>query len=870
MDYLTLIAGLLLPWAAGAAWIGAAQARFDANGAAARARAWGYGFFLGYAFLGLVLLAQARVTGGVSLGLPMLLLAGVAAAGWWLAKFAGAPSGPTEKTNTHAGPAGPPAKKTTRLLVALLLAWAALHLVRALIDELAIPVYPWDAWLLWLYRAKAWFFAGDVFDFVSAAQWLQISDPSVYTVDAVGYPPLPSLFPLWAALGFGAWSETLVALPAGLAGIAIGLALYGQCRRAGSGVALGVIAVYLLFATPLVGTHLALAGYADLWMAGFAGLGFLALLQGKLAGSRYHVVLGLLFAALALLVKNEGVVWFVAFLVLWFMLSVRWWVSLTLAVALGAAAWAAWRFGVDPVHLPFGQTFAIVGERVTLPFIKPFTLKVHPIGAIYSHGFFEMDTWNLLWTAIAATALAGLLRIRERSSRAVLAFLLVFCATQLFIFGLTQHGAYGETYTASNRLPLHFLPALLFAAVVVLGPPVRAAFAAAPLAPRWRRAAPSLLAAVVVLGVAWAIVTGGEDERVAEPLLFDPLAFKPIVGDWAAASDGLVLQRLQDGFGAASVQGARIDAATHYLLHFELDAAEDTPRPVLFWRREGQQDVTQWDLWDVQSDYLDLRTRAGWSGTVVEVGLLFRNSGADPITIRNVSLGAETPAGRLEVQLDQWFQPEPWTTRSVNFRNGGAQDQTVYLPALLAAWVALTLLLAALLLRGDRAAVLRVVALTFLAGWLLLDVRWTANRWMLADEALADIGLGDQEKLQAGFDGELAEFVQRLKAGHLDAAPGRVLLLNDGSVPLIYELRAKYHLLPLASGQGKGRTRQTDPANFDYVLALSVAVDEELSRQLVGGSNEAWKRLRVPARFRKAFEPVAFGAFGVLLAPTER
>ena len=109
-----------------------------------------------------------------------------------------------------------------------------------------------------------------------------------------------------------------------------------------------------------------------------------------------------------------------------------------------------------------------------------------------------------------------------------------------------------------------------------------------------------------------------------------------------------------------------------------------------------------------------------------------------------------------------------------------------------------------------------------------------------------------------------------MRAEHFDANPGRILLLNDGSVPQIYELRAKYHLLPLASGQGKGRLRQADPGNFDYVLAMSVALDADLARQVAAGSSDAWNRLRVPARFRGNFQPVAFGEFGVLLAPSGR
>ncbi|MEJ2402607.1 MAG: hypothetical protein P8Y52_14685 [Xanthomonadales bacterium] len=273
MGILTLVLGLSLPWLNGAAWMGAVQWRFGAGAAGEQSRIWGYGFFLGYAFLGLLLLVQARLTGGVNWSVPMAVLAATTLIGAWLAmRF----RRPEAVTGENAAGGFRSLSLGGKFLLVMLASWAVLHLARALLDELAIPVYPWDAWLLWVYRAKAWFFAGNIFDFYSAAEWLNLSDPNAYTVDAVHYPRLPSLFPLWAALSYGQWSETLIALPTFLCGIAIGLALYGQCLRAGSGVLLAVIAVYALYSVPLIGTHLALAGYADIWMTGFAGLGFTA------------------------------------------------------------------------------------------------------------------------------------------------------------------------------------------------------------------------------------------------------------------------------------------------------------------------------------------------------------------------------------------------------------------------------------------------------------------------------------------------------------------------------------------------------------------------------------------------------------------
>ncbi|MEJ2402606.1 MAG: hypothetical protein P8Y52_14680 [Xanthomonadales bacterium] len=596
----------------------------------------------------------------------------------------------------------------------------------------------------------------------------------------------------------------------------------------------------------------------------------MALMQWRLKQARLSLLVGLAFVTMGVAIKSEGVVWLAAFLVLWFVLATRWWVSLSLAVALALLVAAGLYFGIEPLNLPFGQTLSIVGDRIDLPFIEPFVLEVYNPWRTYTRGMFEMDSWNLLWTVLVATAAVALARVKRPDSRIVLGFLLIFCATQLFIFGVTQHGAFGESQTASNRLAMHFLPALIFGAAVVLAPLLTTAFDSKPVASLWRRAAPPILAAALVASGAAYLITQPAEEPVTpqEPLQFKPVAFKPIVGKWSSTIDTLRLIALQDGFGAASVQDTEIVADENYLLHFTLDAgSDDLRRPVVFWRtRENPQNVAQLDLWDDQSEFIDLRRQPDWTGTVVELGFMFRELGDQPLDIRDVWLGVDTVDAQLEKYRNQWFQSEPWTQRSVNFRIGGAADQSIYLPVLLATWFVLTLLIGAVLLHGDRAAILRAAALVLLAGWLILDVRWTFNRWALADEAYADLRVNESERLKGAIDGDLAAFAAALKRMYLDAEPGRILLLNDGSVPDYYEFKIKYFLLPQASGQGKGRMNMTRLETIDYILMLTERVDAGDLERLQAGSPDAWARLNLPESVRRDFVVLAGGPFGVLLA----
>ena len=76
-----------------------------------------------------------------------------------------------------------------------------------------------------------------------------------------------------------------------------------------------------------------------------------------------------------------------------------------------------------------------------------------------------------MWVAVAGSLLLGFKSPNHLSGyrvrRTALSFILIFLATQIFIFGFTDQGLWADTYTAINRLPLHFVPALLFAVIVI-------------------------------------------------------------------------------------------------------------------------------------------------------------------------------------------------------------------------------------------------------------------------------------------------------------------------------------------------------------------------------------------------------------------
>ena len=467
---LALCTGLLLPWMGGTFWLMYLESNFRSDVPPNRFGQVGYGFFLGYAVLFLAVISSNKLTGVVHWPGLMLFLVFFALGGGVL----------VWRDRNQTGSLTQAARNTLgsseKLLMAIVLALMSVHIVFFGVEILTQEVYPWDAWVSWVYRAKAWFSAGTLSAVVSSSDWMTASTADIYTIQAWLYPLFPSVIPYWAALSQGEWSETLVNLPVLLAGMAIGMALYGQCRETGCSVMYSLITCYLLFSIPLFGTHLALAGYADIWMAGYVGLGFIALIQGVLkqntaGNSRIQLVIGFSMITFSILVKNEGAVWLLATVAMVILATWKPRNIIILLVTIFLLILLSISLGIYYIDIPLLGRLGVIDERLAIPFIGEFKLQFHDVRKVYWNNFFTMGSWNLLWPIVIAALLVGLRSIftmpEDRTGRTAVSFILIFVATQVFIFGFTNQGIWADTYTAVNRLPLHFVPALLFIVAVI-------------------------------------------------------------------------------------------------------------------------------------------------------------------------------------------------------------------------------------------------------------------------------------------------------------------------------------------------------------------------------------------------------------------
>lgn len=331
------------------------------------------------------------------------------------------------------------------------------------------PLFPWDAWSTWAVKARVWFELKELVPFVEAAAWLAADGKGVYTLDAWHYPRTVSLIQSWMALGVGSWNEPLINLAWLGCGGALGLAFYGQARVWGVSPLLSLLFTYLLLSVPLLDTHVALAGYADLWLATAYSLGAMSLVQWIRNGDPRQGWLAILLVLAGPMIKLEGTVWLLTFIpalgVAFLPLNKLLW---SLA-ALGASIAAWYVLGGFTIGIPGLEDIHLTPELIQIPYLGRFTLSFSLNWDPFIQNLFMLANWHLVWYLATVVIIFSIPRIAADR-------LLLSCSALVFaglgmlfvLFFMTQARLWAEDYTSINRLFLHMLPVLLFYILILV------------------------------------------------------------------------------------------------------------------------------------------------------------------------------------------------------------------------------------------------------------------------------------------------------------------------------------------------------------------------------------------------------------------
>lgn len=427
-----LVLAFLLSAAAGVAIVGML---FRHDWRTHRALIAGYGIATGLVLTTLATRAAFALGWGLAFpaaaGALLILTAAGAGIGW----FAAAGIAPQRRPALVA-PAGPPI--ATRVLAWLFVTLAGVRVVSVGLETWWRPLFPWDAWEIWGPKTKIWFLARDLNNF--------------YGHFDNGYPPGINLLQIWANLGMGAWDDARMNLAWPLMLAALALAGYGQVRALGGSVLAAAILAWLLVSLPMLDTHAALAGYADLPLAVMLALAAFAFIGWTLSGDNRQLALAIVVALTPPLFKIPGLLWSLA-LVPAFLFAVY--------VRHRHVGWVRW--GLPAGTLALGALAAVVAAKRNFSLTQyQAHLAPNATTSYLADNFLWLGNYHLLfWLLPVALVLAWREVIgRElRSASLLVGSGLAFLAVSFYFTNTTLWWA---DYGTINRATIHFAPVLVY------------------------------------------------------------------------------------------------------------------------------------------------------------------------------------------------------------------------------------------------------------------------------------------------------------------------------------------------------------------------------------------------------------------------
>jgi hypothetical protein len=323
--------------------------------------------------------------------------------------------------------------------------------------------------------------------------------------------------------------------------------------------------------------------------------------------------------------------------------------------------------------------------------------------------------------------------------------------------------------------------------------------------------------------VAW--LASDLPEQSGNPRQFAAEDFTVVMGSGRPENGRIIIEEFANGHALLSSGPISVPAQQYRVVRVLLDLTEKSMTATLFWRRsDAAGDLTQRKIGESGQVVIDLAGDPDWRGQVSEFGLLLQTDDEAPISVGAASLEPDSLALRLELTWRGWTAFEGWTQKSINFLQGGRANPSVPLPLVVMAWAAATLLITWLVEVVRRTARSRKMVwpavLILLAGWMALDVRWTANSLRQSHRMLANWNLDENQRLERGLDGSVFREMKRLKDEVLSRQISRVLLVGDETAIDYMLLRAKYHLLPHSTHVTRRLSAGLKAENLDYVIFL--------------------------------------------------
>jgi hypothetical protein len=334
----------------------------------------------------------------------------------------------------------------------------------------------------------------------------------------------------------------------------------------------------------------------------------------------------------------------------------------------------------------------------------------------------------------------------------------------------------------------------------------------------------ALLAVILVTSGTLIYLSGSLPEKTGDTFQQPAAGFNFAFGSGNPSGDLMLVDQFADGYALLSSGRVNIQADNYRVLSYTWVPPQMLQEAAFFWRRAvDPQNVTRTDITIPGNRLIDLSAEPEWQGEVIEFGFLLAGDNGKAVEIGEVSLIPDSLNIRLQLAWKAWITFEEWSQQSINFLHGGDFRQVVALPLLMVAWLVLTLLFMWLFQRfgtnHESRSMLTIAVMLFLVSWMLLDIRWATNNLKQISLSLDSyLQKDEQQRLSSELDGEIYQYVQRLKSTLLGNQNARILIVGDENAIDYYTSRAKYHLLPHSAHVTGRFAKELAPENIDFVL----------------------------------------------------
>jgi hypothetical protein len=334
----------------------------------------------------------------------------------------------------------------------------------------------------------------------------------------------------------------------------------------------------------------------------------------------------------------------------------------------------------------------------------------------------------------------------------------------------------------------------------------------------------ALVAAAIVVAGTVTFVTQGLPEEGGEALHFPITKFKFAFGSGIPLTNHMRVEQFANGYALLSSGPISITADQQRRLSYTWKPPGVPQEAAFFWRRsDDPQNIHRSEIGTAGNQQLDLSTQLDWHGEITEIGFLFAGVNSAAIEVGDLTFTPDSLNTRLQLSWGAWTAFENWSQSSINFLHGGDGKQIIALPLLITAWLLITLTLFWLIARFGKPIASRQflisASMLFLIAWVLLDIRWASNNLRQVQLSFQTNWQADeQQRSGVAFDGDLYQYIQRIKNDVLGEKPARILVIGDEHNTNYYVLRAKYHLLPHSVDVAGGFAKKLNPESLDYVV----------------------------------------------------